>query len=163
VPKTIELSTIGHVKGGRSDLHDDAWGSVESTINLDRRQFDDGALEGLEAFSHLEIVFILDRVEPETVERGSRHPRGRTDWPSVGILAQRAKRRPNRLAVSRCRLLEIDGWRLHVADLDAVDETPILDVKPYMREFGPRGPVEQPEWSHALMTNYYEDSTDEED
>ena len=163
MPETIELSPLGHIEGGRTDLEDDAWGGVETTIRLDSKRFDKGALDGLEAFSHLEVVFILDRVDPETVERGSRHPRGRTDWPSVGILAQRAKRRPNRLAISRCRLLDVDGWRLRVADLDAVDGTPILDIKPYMREFGPRGPVEQPEWSHQLMEGYYETSTDDHD
>ena len=90
-----------------------------------------------------------------TEERGARHPRGRDDWPLVGIFAQRGKRRPGRIGVSRCRLLEVEGTRLQVEGLDAVDGTPVLDVKPVMREFEPRGVVRQPDWVAELMADYY--------
>ena len=73
----------------------------------------------------------------------------------MGIFAQRAKDRPNRLGLSVCRLLGVDGVRIDVAGLDAVDGTPVLDVKPWMAEFGPRGPVRQPTWSRELMAGYW--------
>jgi tRNA (Thr-GGU) A37 N-methylase len=57
--------------------------------------------------------------------------------------------------LSRCRLLRVEGLDLYVADLDAIDGTPVLDVKPWMAEFGPRGAVRQPAWAVELMRSYY--------
>ena len=111
------------------------------------------AIRGLEAFSHLEVVFLFHLVEQ--VATGERHPRGNQDWPSVGIFAQRAKDRPNRLGVSRCSLIRVDGRDLHVAGLDAIDGTPVLDLKPHMREFDARGEVRQPVWAAELMALYW--------
>ncbi|APR80815.1 Hypothetical protein A7982_06162 [Minicystis rosea] len=123
-------------------------------IELDAR-FGAESLAGLDAFSHLEIVFVFDRVRESAIETGARHPRERTDWPLVGIFAQRGKARPNRLGVSRCRLLHVEGTRLHVEGLDAIDGTPVLDIKPYLREFAPLGEVTQPAWASELMADYY--------
>ncbi len=83
-------------------------------------------------------------------------PRGNPEWPAVGIFAQRAKNRPNRLGVSTCELVGVDGCTLDVRGLDAIDGTPVLDVKPYLAEFGPRSPVHQPVWSHELMAGYFD-------
>lgn len=102
-------------------------------------------MKGLDAFSHIEVVFYMDRVPVENIHTGSRHPRNRKDWPSVGVFAQRVKSRPNLLAVSRCRLIKVEGVILTVEGLDAIDGTPVLDIKPYLNEFGPRGSVIQPE------------------
>jgi tRNA (Thr-GGU) A37 N-methylase len=73
----------------------------------------------------------------------------------VGILAQRAKDRVNRLGLSTCELLRVEGAVLHVRGLDAVDGTPVLDIKPYMEEFAPRTAVRQPPWSRELMAGYF--------
>jgi tRNA (Thr-GGU) A37 N-methylase len=94
-------------------------------------------------------------VPAEKIERGARHPRGRDDWPLTGILAQRGKNRPNRLGVTVCRILSIEGSRLTVEGLDAIDGTPVIDIKPVMREFLPRGEVRQPEWVSELMAAYW--------
>lgn len=126
-----------------------------STIVLDPHRFDASAVRGLEAFSHVEVVFHFHRITPRGVQRRARHPRNNPAWPAVGILAQRAAARPNRLGVTRCRLLKVEGLRLTVDRLDAVDGTPVLDVKPYMEEFGPRGPVRQPRWSREVMRGYF--------
>jgi tRNA (Thr-GGU) A37 N-methylase len=101
------------------------------------------------------VIFLFDRVPPERIETGARHPRGRADWPLVGIFAQRGKNRPNRLGVTVCRILGVSGTRLEVEGLDAIDGTPVLDIKPVMREFLPRGDLRQPEWSGALMADYW--------
>ncbi|TCM51502.1 uncharacterized protein UPF0066 [Kribbella sp. VKM Ac-2568] len=64
-------------------------------------------------------------------------------------------RRTNWLGVSRCRLLKVDGLDLHVEDLDAVDGTPVLDIKLWFAEFGPRGSVTQPSWPTETLTDYF--------
>lgn len=150
------MHPIGLVRAPRSEPVDDRWGGVLSSIELDPARFTEEAVAGLDAFSHLEVIYYFHRVQPEEIERGARHPRDRTDWPRVGIFAQRGKGRPNRLGVSRCRLVCVDGLRLTVEGLDAVDGTPVLDLKPYMAEFGPRGEVRQPEWSREVMQHYYD-------
>ncbi|MFG2295686.1 SAM-dependent methyltransferase [Streptomyces sp. NPDC048603] len=151
----VESEPVGTVVGGRAEVRDDEWGPERAVIRLDASRFGPEALYGLEDFSHLEVVFLFDRVPAEKVETGARHPRGNPDWPLVGIFAQRGKNRPNRLGVSRCRLLKVDGLDVHVEGLDAVDGTPVLDLKPYMAEFGPSGPLRQPEWATVLMREYY--------
>ena len=145
---------IGWVVGGRAQPVDDDWDRETATIRLDG-SFTPDALAGLDGFSHVEVVYVFDRVDPQGVERGARHPRGNEDWPRVGIFAQRAKDRPNRIGVSVCRLLGVDGLELRVAGLDAVDGTPVLDIKPVMEEFLPRGEVSQPAWSRELMKGYW--------
>lgn len=57
--------------------------------------------------------------------------------------------------MSRCRLLAVEGRTLRVQGLDAIDGTPVLDIKPYLAEFGPVGDVRQPDWSRELMRDYY--------
>lgn len=151
----IVTHPVGQVVGGRADVRDDEWGEVTAVIRFDAERFGPEALAGLDAFSHLEVVYHFDRVPEEKIETGARHPRGNTDWPLVGIFAQRGKNRPNRLGVSRCRLLRVDGLDVHVQGLDAVDGTPVLDLKPYLAEFGPQGPTEQPAWATEIMRSYY--------
>ncbi|MFC9398171.1 SAM-dependent methyltransferase [Streptomyces sp. NPDC057027] len=154
-PGVIVSRPVGRVVGGRDEVRDDEWGDVESVVRLDAEAFGPEALAGLDAFSHLEVVYHFDRVSPDAVETGARHPRGNEEWPQVGIFAQRGKNRPNRLGVSRCRLVRTDGLDLHVRGLDAVDGTPVLDIKPYMTEFGPQGPTTQPAWADEIMRHYY--------
>jgi tRNA-Thr(GGU) m(6)t(6)A37 methyltransferase TsaA len=156
LPIVITLAPVGFVVGGRFEAIDDDWGGVRAVIRLDLAQFGDDAVAGLEAFSHLVVVFQFHRVDPAAVQSGARRPRGNPDWPEVGMFAQRAKMRPNRLGVSTCRLLAVDGLDLHVQGLDAIDGSPVLDVKPFMREFEPPdGDVRQPAWSTELMHGYY--------
>jgi tRNA-Thr(GGU) m(6)t(6)A37 methyltransferase TsaA len=149
------VEPIGHVTSSRVEPIDDDWDAVAATITLDADRFTPDAVAGLDAFSHVEVVYLFDRVDPVAVETGARHPRGNRDWPRVGIFAQRAKDRPNRLGVSVCRLQGIDGLTLTVAGLDAIDDTPVLDLKPYLAEFAPRGEVRQPAWTHELMAGYW--------
>lgn len=156
LPVVITLEPVGVVVGGRSQAIDDDWGAVEAVIRLDGAQFGPDAVAGLTVFSHLVVVFQFHRVDPAAVHSGARRPRGNPDWPEVGMFAQRAKMRPNRLGVSTCRLLAVDGIDLHVQGLDAIDGSPVLDVKPFMQEFEPPvADVRQPAWSTELMRGYY--------
>ena len=151
----LHMRPIGQVRSPRAEAVDDDWDSITSTIELDPQVLDGDATTGLSDFSHIEVVYVFDQVDPATVTTGARRPRGNADWPSVGILAQRAKNRPNRLGVTVCRLLAVDDLRITVAALDAIDGTPVLDIKPYMTEFSARGEVRQPAWSRELMSGYW--------
>jgi tRNA-Thr(GGU) m(6)t(6)A37 methyltransferase TsaA len=152
---TYAMEPIGIVRSPISDRVDDVWGDIESVVELDTARFTADALVGLEAFSHCEIVFVLDRIAPDAIAYGRRHPRNQTRWPSVGIFAQRGARRPNRIGVTTCPIISVEGTRLTVGRLDALDGTPVLDIKPCMREFGPDTPVRQPEWATEVMERYY--------
>lgn len=152
------MTPVGYVRGGREVVEDDEWGSVTARIELSG--FGADSLAGLDAFSHVEVLFVFDRVDPDSVCRGARHPRGRTDWPLVGIFAQRAKDRPNRIGSTVCEVVALGGtaeagW-LDVRGLDAVDGTPVLDLKPAMTGFAPRGDVREPAWAVELMAGYWE-------
>ena len=149
------VRSIGYVSKSVSDVKDDLWDEVVARIDLDAEEFPEESLAGLDTFSHVEVLFLLDRVSAQEITRGARHPREREDWPRVGIFAQRAKARPNRIGATVCRLVGVDGLSVTVQGLDAVDGTPVLDIKPYMREFGARGIVRQPEWATELMSGYW--------
>jgi tRNA-Thr(GGU) m(6)t(6)A37 methyltransferase TsaA len=150
------VTAVGTVHSPRPAALDDHWGQVESRIELDAR-FGPEALAGLESFSHLEVIYLFHQVDPDVVHTGARHPRNNPDWPKAGIFAQRARKRPNRLAVSVCEILGVQDRVIRVRGLDAIDGTPVLDLKPVMAEFLPRGVVQQPDWSRALMTQYFLD------
>ena len=154
MPDDATLRPIGRVVGGRTEPIDDEWGDVEATIVLDDR-FPADALAGLDAFSHVDVVFVFHLVDTGDVNLGARHPRGRSDWPMVGIFAQRAKARPNRIGVTTCGLLGVDGHRVRVRGLDAIHGTPVIDLKPHMVEFDPRGEVREPVWATELMQDYW--------
>ena len=151
---TWAVTAIGAVTSSRREAIDDDWGEVTATITL-AAPLDARSVAGLEEFSHVEVVFLFDRVAPDSVCLHARHPRGNPDWPEVGILAQRAKDRPNRIGLCTCEVVAVDGASIVVRGLDANDGTPVLDVKPYMVEFAPRREVRQPAWSHELMRDYW--------
>lgn len=152
---SYSIEPVGRVEGGRSEPIDDDWGTSRASIRLDAARFGPEALAGLDAFSHAEIVYLFDRVGEEAVATGARHPRGRSDWPRVGIFAQRGKDRPNRLGVSICRIVAVDGLTLEVEGLDAIDGTPVIDIKPVLRGFLPRGEIREPAWAKEIMQDYW--------
>jgi tRNA (Thr-GGU) A37 N-methylase/ribosomal protein S18 acetylase RimI-like enzyme len=153
-PSVVCLA-IGKVVSNRKEAIDDDWDSVESYVLLDGEQFSPEALLGLDSFSHAEVIFYMNQVDISKIENSSRHPRNNTEWPKVGIFAQRGKNRPNQIASTICRVKGVDGLRLYLEGLDAVDGTPVVDIKPWVKEFGPRGIVSQPIWMNELMIDYW--------
>ena len=151
----LNMRPIGTVRSSRTAAEDDDWDAVRSSIELDGSQFTAEAVAGLDTFSHVEVVYVFDQVPDGKIERGARHPRNNASWPKVGIFAQRGKNRPNRIGTTICRIDRIEGLRVHVTGLDAIDGTPVLDLKPWVREFGPRGEVRQPAWMDELMKGYW--------
>lgn len=152
---TIEMTPIGRVEGGRDVPEDDDWGQSRARVVLDPARFDDEALLGLDSFSHAEIVYVFDRVGEDQIVTGARHPRGNTAWPRIGIFAQRGKNRPNRIGVTVCEIVAVNGRTLEVKGLDAIDGTPVLDIKPVMSGFLPRGAIREPDWARAIMEAYW--------
>lgn len=148
------LIPVAIVRSPRTEATDDDWGDVVSQIEL-HDDFPPEALSGIEAFSHVEVVFHFDRVNEGEIQLGTRHPRSNSAWPKVGIFAQRGKNRPNRIGVSCARLLRKEDRTLIVRGLDAIDGSPVFDIKPVMAEFLPIGEVRQPLWSHELMIDYW--------
>jgi tRNA (adenine37-N6)-methyltransferase len=153
----IDIKPVGIVRSPRVDRRDVDWGAVESTIELDRAKFSAESLLGLSDFSHLEVIYFMHAIPGDAITTSARHPRDNPQWPRVGIFAQRGAKRPNRIGVSRCRIVGVEGTTVRVRGLDAIDGTPVLDIKPYMREFGPIGDVRQPQWASEVMQRYYDE------
>ncbi|MEU8974649.1 TrmO family methyltransferase [Streptomyces monashensis] len=135
---------MGPVAGGQPEIRDDP--RREATVSrVDTTRFTLDAVAGLDAF---------DRVPVEKIETGARHPRGNTDRPQAGIFAQRGKDRLDRLGVSRCRLIKVDGFDLHVRGLEAEHGTPPSTTSPAWLSSAPQGPIAQPERASALMRGH---------
>jgi tRNA (adenine37-N6)-methyltransferase len=149
----MEFRPIGFVKSPVTDPVDENWGNVVSRIHL-AEPWGRG-LRGLEEFSHLVIVFHMHQAAHDPKTDLLRRPRGRADMPEVGIFAQRAKHRPNPVGITAVRLLEIQDSTLIVQGLDAIDGSPVIDIKPYVPEFDrvsrPRGP----KWMKELLKGYF--------
>ncbi|MEW6207147.1 MAG: SAM-dependent methyltransferase [Acidobacteriota bacterium] len=158
---TINLEPIGMVRSSRRAVEDDCWGGVISVITLSE-PLSEESLRGIEEFSHAEVIFYFHLVEEEKIITGARHPRNNPLWPAVGILAQRGKNRPNRLGLSIVKIIRREGNKIYVTGLDAIDGTPVLDIKPVMKEFLPRETVRQPQWATELMTDYWKDISGKE-
>jgi tRNA (adenine37-N6)-methyltransferase len=150
----ISMTAIGVVEATRKHADDDFWGGEEACITL-ADEFPAEALQGLEEFSHVEVIFHFHGVDSAKIVTGARHPRSNPAWPAVGIFAQRGKNRPNRIGSTICRVVRVESRKLFVRELDAIDGTPVLDIKPVMAEFLPREPVKQPAWSRELMREYW--------
>lgn len=151
----IEFSPIGTVEGGRRIPEKDGWAGNQSRLVLDAGRFTPAALAGLSTFSHVMVIFYFHAEADEPVELGARSPRGRDEWPQVGIFAQRGRMRPNRIGVSIATIDSVDGLIVHVSGLDAISGTPILDIKPVIEGYAPRGDFFQPAWATSLMEHYW--------
>ncbi len=151
---TAQIEPVAFVQAVRPHAEDDFWGGETACISLEP-SFTAESLQGLTDFSHVEILFLFHQVDPAKIVTGARHPRNNPSWPAVGIFAQRGKNRPNLLGSTICRVIRIEGTRLFVSELDAIDGTPVIDIKPVMAEFLPREELRQPAWSHELMRQYW--------
>jgi tRNA-Thr(GGU) m(6)t(6)A37 methyltransferase TsaA len=149
----ISMTPIAFVHNSRRTPEDDNWGGITSEIIL-ADGIPDEAFDGIETFSHLEIIYCFNQVA-DTDFPFARHPRGNKAFPRAGIFAQRNKDRPNRLGLVTVELLERRGRTLLVRRLDAIDGTPVLDIKPVFRQFGPQGAIRQPGWVDELLDDYW--------
>ncbi len=147
------MEWIGVVRNAVKEPIDEGWGGVESEIVLDAGLAD--GLDGIEAFSHVLIVYWMHRAAEAEAVRLRRRPQGRADMPEVGIFAQRARHRPNPIGVTAVPLLRREENRLVVRGLDAIDGTPVMDVKPYVPQFDAVAKPTVPPWIDRLLERYF--------
>jgi tRNA-Thr(GGU) m(6)t(6)A37 methyltransferase TsaA len=146
------LDQIGFVRSPVAEGVEEGWGSVTSEVVIDEVYAQ--GLIGLDAFSHVLVVFYMHRYTYDPDLDLVRRPQGRSDMPEVGIFAQRAKHRPNPIGITAVELVSVEKNVVTVRGLDAIDGTPILDVKPYFPAFDRRETV-TPGWIDELMKDYF--------
>jgi tRNA-Thr(GGU) m(6)t(6)A37 methyltransferase TsaA len=149
----ITLKPIATVTNKRESPTDDFWGDTISEITL-LPHIPETAFNRIEDFSHLEIIYFFDKVDVDKIVFSGR-PRGNPSWPEMGIFCQRKKDRPNQLGLCTVELVEHSGRSIKVKYLDAIDGTPVLDIKPVFKEFGLKSEPVQPAWVSELMNDYW--------
>jgi len=150
----IKLKPIATVKNSRKKIKDDDWEDIVSEIILDLSLVEE-CLKGIEAFSHLEIVYYFHKVNKTKISYDSRYPRNDKKLEKVGIFAQRGKNRPNQIGLTIVKFVKKEGRSLFVRGLDAINGSPVLDIKPVIKEFLPMEPIKQPVWVSKLMQDYW--------
>lgn len=150
--EAIVMTPLGFVSNDVSVKKDASWGKDVSRIVLD--QMYAPGLKGLEGFSHAIVLFYLDQAAYVRERHLLRRPQNRDDMPVVGIFAQRCKDRPNRIGMTSVEIVSVDDGVLVVRGLDAIDGTPVLDIKPYFPPYDRRD-ARVPEWVDRLMEHYF--------
>src|SRR5580704_5824524 len=149
----IILTRIATVANKRNTPTDDFWGDTISEIIL-LPHIPEEAFEGIEDFSHLEIIYFFDKADESKIVFSGR-PRGNPAWPETGIFCQRKKDRPNHLGLCTVELIGHAGRTIRVKFLDAINGTPVLDIKPVFKEFELKSEIKQPDWTIELMKDYW--------
>jgi tRNA-Thr(GGU) m(6)t(6)A37 methyltransferase TsaA len=150
---SISLKIIGYVHSTVKEQTDEHWGRVEARVVL-KPEYRAG-LQGIEQFSHALIVTFLHEARFEPSKHLVRRPRGLDSMPEVGIFAQRAKDRPNPLGITAVSIAGVESGVLVVRGLDAIDGTPVVDVKPYYPAYDRIMNASVPEWVDRLMKGYF--------
>ena len=149
----IPVFAIGHVASVVTQQTDLGWGKIDSCIEIDPAYR--AGLAGLEQFSHLIVVTFLHQAQFDPERHLQRRPRGLATMPEVGIFAQRAKDRPNPIGITAVSLVKLSTEAITVQGLDAIDGTPVLDIKPYFPQFDRIENASVPEWVDRLMVGYF--------
>jgi tRNA-Thr(GGU) m(6)t(6)A37 methyltransferase TsaA len=150
----FNVHPIGRVRSAVTEMSQGGWAKIDSEIHLEPQYA--GGLRELDSFSHVIVVFFLDRIPPfDPAKQLLRKPRGMEDMHEVGVFAQRTKFRPNPLGVTAVRLLGIANNVVRVRGLDALDGTPVLDLKPYLPPFDRVDDVKLPSWVGHVMEGYF--------
>lgn len=149
----IEFNSIGIVHNVVEIQKDTNWGKDISRIVVEETY--EKGLTGLSDFSHILVVYYLDKANFDMEKHLIRRPQNREDMPMVGILSQRAKDRPNPIGITSVELVSVDKNIVSVKGLDAIDGTPVLDIKPYYPKYDCKGNATVPEWVTRLMENYF--------
>jgi len=150
---SVNIEPIGTVKSPVTEAVDEGWGGVVSEIHLQESLA--AGLQGIEQFSHIIVIFFMHQSTFDLAADLVRRPRERPDMPLVGAFAQRAKHRPNPIGITTVHLIEVKGNVLKVKGLDAIDGTPILDIKPYLPAHDCPPNATNPEWIDRLMAGYF--------
>lgn len=150
----MQIDPIGIVKSPVKEAAVVAgWGQVVAEIHLDESLAP--GLQGIEDWSHVVVVFYMHEVHFDPQEHLVRHPRNREDMPELGVFAQRSRHHPNPIGLTAVKVLKVEGNILTVAGLDAIDGTPVLDIKPYAPIYDRVDEPLIPVWFIRLMQGYF--------
>jgi tRNA-Thr(GGU) m(6)t(6)A37 methyltransferase TsaA len=144
-PPGMKLQAIGIIRNDVRQLLRHGWSEVVSDIVINSHLAE--ALDGLEQFSHLIILYWMHQLTPGRKLPLKTHPMGKTELPLVGRFATRSPSRPNPVGQATVRLLERRGNILKVKGLDAIDGTPVIDIKPYLPGYDSADDVKVPRWT----------------
>ncbi len=149
----INFKPIAMVSNEVENKKDILWGNDVSAIILEPEYA--GGLKGLEDFTHAIIIYFLDKANFDISKHLQRRPQNRKDMPSVGIFSQRGKDRPNQIGVTAVQIVSVSENSLIVKGFDAINGTPVLDIKPYYPVYDCKCDAEIPEWVNRLMEHYF--------
>lgn len=149
----MHIEPIGIIKSSITEGVDENWGSVKSEIHLNSNLA--SGLKEIQHFSHIIVIFYMHQSTFDLKTDLVRRPKGRLDMPMLGIFAQRAKHRPNPIGITAVQLLGVEGNIINVRGLDAINGTPVLDIKPYFPIFDRIENPVVPEWVKKAMENYF--------
>ena len=152
--QAVELTPVGVVKSPVTDASTiNNWGNVISEIHMSEHLT--SGLNGLDDWSHIIVIFLMHETAYNEAQHLVHRPRNRADMPELGIFAQRSRNHPNLIGITAVRLLGIENHIVRVRGLDAIDGTPVLDIKPYGPVYdGVNDPL-VPSWFIRLMQGYF--------
>jgi tRNA (adenine37-N6)-methyltransferase len=151
--EALQITPIGVVRNSVSEAVDDHWGKVISEIHIDDELA--RGLKGLEDWSHVVVIYYMHSAQFDPAKHLVRRPQEREDMPELGIFAQRARHRPNKIGITAVKVMGIEGSIIRVKGLDAIDGTPVLDIKPYAPVYDGASSPAVPAWFVRLMQGYF--------
>src|SRR5438094_244662 len=147
----ISLKAIGHVESSLKYAVSHRWEAVDATIVIEEQYA--AALREIEGFSHVWILFWMDQVSEAGRERYREAPVSSLDEApgsmAVGLFATRTQNRPNPIGMTAVRLIARTEGRLRVSGLDALDGSPVLDIKPYLPPYDAFRDATMPSWAYG--------------
>ncbi len=144
----MKTQAIGIVRNNVKESKDDDWTTVVSEIVINKKY--EQALDQIDGFSHILVIYWMNRVTPGKRLKLKVHPKRRKDLPLVGVFATRSPARPNPIGLTTVQVLERSGNVLKVTGLDAIDGTPVLDIKPYIPGYDSPTRAKTPAWIKNL-------------
>lgn len=151
--EALQITPIGVVRNGVTDAVDENWGKVVSEIHISPELA--AGLKGLDDWSHIIVIYYMHSAQFDADKHLVRRPRDQQDMPETGIFAQRARHRPNKIGTTAVKVVAIEGNVIKVKGLDAIDGTPVLDIKPYAPVYDGAGNPAVPGWFVRLMQGYF--------
>ena len=171
----IQLKPVGVVKNRSKEA---SWGGALSVLDWRDRAATmkaqgesaselvidsslEGILDGIDDFSHIMVIYWAHLTPPERRSATRVHPMGNKNFPLVGIFATRSPVRPNSILTTVVRLVGCNGNVLRVTGLDALDGSPILDIKPYFRDTPDADEIRVPGWMGDIHQTFAEEVSPE--
>ena len=126
----INLTPIGFVRNSIKEPGIEDWRTVTSEVIIEENLKE--ALSRIDEFSHIIVIYWMHKLPPSQRAIIKVHPKANQNLPLVGVFASRSPARPNPIGITTVKLLERRDNVLKVTGLDAIDGTPVLDIKPYI-------------------------------